>query len=165
MKVKKHVMWSCDRDYNHLFVRYYNKIHYKWTIFIQLLTFLILSDRVIDDLNPVLTFSRREVESLLHFVEEEPDLLDSAHLFHPHEDIEPVLRTACMRYPHLITKVTLPQLHTHFHTHKHKYGSLKKKHTVTYKDGKQWGKTDFKKCGLGTEPQCIWTQGLTSPYV
>ncbi|XP_053092504.1 helicase ARIP4-like isoform X3 [Pangasianodon hypophthalmus] len=63
-----------------------------------------MSDRVIDDLNPVLTFTRREVESLLHFVEEEPDPLDSAHLLHPQEDMETVLRKACMRYPHLITK-------------------------------------------------------------
>ncbi|KAM9475031.1 helicase ARIP4-like [Clarias gariepinus] len=63
-----------------------------------------MSDRVIDDLNPVLTFTRREVESLLHFVEEEPDLLDSAHLLHPQEDMDLVLRKACMRYPHLITK-------------------------------------------------------------
>lgn len=119
-----------------------------------MLTFLILSDRVIDDLNPVLTFSRREVESLLHFVEEEPDPLDSAHLLHPHEGMEMVLRKACMGFPHLITKVTLPQPHTHFHTHIHKYGSLKKKHTVTYKDEKQRGKTDFNKCGIGAEPRC-----------
>ncbi|XP_060787681.1 helicase ARIP4-like isoform X2 [Neoarius graeffei] len=63
-----------------------------------------MSDRVIDDLNPVLTFSRREVESLLHFVEEEPDPLDSAHLLHPHEGMEMVLRKACMGFPHLITK-------------------------------------------------------------
>ncbi|KAA8593426.1 hypothetical protein FQN60_009542, partial [Etheostoma spectabile] len=32
-----------------------------------------MSDRVVDDLNPVLNFTRKEVESLLHFVEEEPD--------------------------------------------------------------------------------------------
>uniref|UniRef100_A0A8C9L1R9 RAD54 like 2 n=1 Tax=Pavo cristatus TaxID=9049 RepID=A0A8C9L1R9_PAVCR len=33
-----------------------------------------MSDRVVDDLNPVLNFTRREVENLLHFVEEESDL-------------------------------------------------------------------------------------------
>uniref|UniRef100_A0A3B3VAA0 RAD54 like 2 n=1 Tax=Poecilia latipinna TaxID=48699 RepID=A0A3B3VAA0_9TELE len=32
-----------------------------------------MSDRVVDDLNPVLNFTRKEVESLLHFVEEEPE--------------------------------------------------------------------------------------------
>ncbi|XP_053536183.1 helicase ARIP4 isoform X4 [Ictalurus punctatus] len=63
-----------------------------------------MSDRVIDDLNPVLTFTRREVESLLNLVEEEPDPLDSAYLLHPQENMETVLRKACMRYPHLITK-------------------------------------------------------------
>uniref|UniRef100_A0AAR2K153 Helicase ARIP4 n=1 Tax=Pygocentrus nattereri TaxID=42514 RepID=A0AAR2K153_PYGNA len=63
-----------------------------------------MSDRVIDDLNPVLTFTRREVESLLHFVEEEPDPAESAYLLHPQEDIEAVIRKACLRYPHLITK-------------------------------------------------------------
>ncbi|KAK3540509.1 hypothetical protein QTP70_032473 [Hemibagrus guttatus] len=60
-----------------------------------------MSDRVIDDLNPVLTFSRREVESLLHFVEEEPEPL---HSVHPQEDMDIVLRKTCMKYPHLITK-------------------------------------------------------------
>ncbi|XP_076857381.1 helicase ARIP4-like, partial [Brachyhypopomus gauderio] len=63
-----------------------------------------MSDRVIDDLNPTLAFTRREVESLLHFVEEEPDPAESAHLLRPHEDMEGVIRTACLRYPHLITK-------------------------------------------------------------
>lgn len=66
---------------------------------------LSLSDRVIDDLNPVLTFTRREVESLLHSVEDEPEPL---HSVHPQEDMDIVLRKACMKYPHLITKVTLP---------------------------------------------------------
>uniref|UniRef100_A0AAR2KTB9 RAD54 like 2 n=1 Tax=Pygocentrus nattereri TaxID=42514 RepID=A0AAR2KTB9_PYGNA len=65
-----------------------------------------MSDRVIDDLNPVLTFTRREVESLLHFVEEEPDPAESAYLLHPQEDIEAVIRKACLRYPHLITKIS-----------------------------------------------------------
>lgn len=77
--------------------------------------YLFLSDRVIDDLNPVLTFTRREVESLLHFVEEEPDSAESARLLHPQEDMEAVLRTACLRYPHLITKVTLECFCIHFH--------------------------------------------------
>ncbi|XP_066499675.1 helicase ARIP4-like isoform X2 [Hoplias malabaricus] len=63
-----------------------------------------MSDRVIDDLNPVLTFTRREVESLLHFVEEEPDPADSAQFLYPQEDMEAVIREACLRYPHLITK-------------------------------------------------------------
>ncbi|XP_036434556.1 helicase ARIP4-like isoform X2 [Colossoma macropomum] len=63
-----------------------------------------MSDRVIDDLNPVLTFTRREVESLLHFVEEEPDPAESAYLLCPQEDMEAVIRKACLRYPHLITK-------------------------------------------------------------
>ncbi|MFT7800708.1 helicase ARIP4-like, partial [Arapaima gigas] len=61
-----------------------------------------MSDRVVDDLNPVLNFTRREVESLLHFVEEEPDPnnvnLDAA------EDMETVIKQACVLYPHLITK-------------------------------------------------------------
>ncbi|XP_027026818.1 helicase ARIP4-like isoform X1 [Tachysurus fulvidraco] len=60
-----------------------------------------MSDRVIDDLNPVLTYTRREVESLLHFVEEEPDPL---HSVQPQEDMETVLRNACAKFPHLITK-------------------------------------------------------------
>ncbi|XP_030639905.1 helicase ARIP4 isoform X2 [Chanos chanos] len=63
-----------------------------------------MSDRVVDDLNPVLTFTRREVESLLHFVEEEPDPADSAQQVQPNDDMEMVIRQACLRYPHLITK-------------------------------------------------------------
>ncbi|XP_046726872.1 helicase ARIP4-like isoform X1 [Silurus meridionalis] len=63
-----------------------------------------MSDRVIDDLNPVLTFTHREVESLLHFAEDETNPLDSTHLLQPQEDMETVLKEACMRYPHLITK-------------------------------------------------------------
>nr|DBA18367.1 TPA: hypothetical protein GDO54_016620 [Pyxicephalus adspersus] len=61
-----------------------------------------MSDRVVDDLNPEMNFTRREVENLLHFVEEEPDLtkqhLDSAKF------PEVVLQKACNMYPHLITK-------------------------------------------------------------
>uniref|UniRef100_A0A671YJK4 RAD54 like 2 n=1 Tax=Sparus aurata TaxID=8175 RepID=A0A671YJK4_SPAAU len=59
-----------------------------------------MSDRVVDDLNPVLNFTRKEVESLLHFVEEEPGKIS---LTSP-EDMEIVLYQACHLYPHLITK-------------------------------------------------------------
>uniref|UniRef100_A0A8D3EAL0 Helicase ARIP4-like n=1 Tax=Scophthalmus maximus TaxID=52904 RepID=A0A8D3EAL0_SCOMX len=62
-----------------------------------------MSDRVVDDLNPVLTFTRREVESLLHFVEEEPD--PTQVLLQPQDRMESVLRKALHHYPHLITKV------------------------------------------------------------
>ncbi|KAI3357228.1 hypothetical protein L3Q82_015689 [Scortum barcoo] len=65
-----------------------------------------MSDRVVDDLNPVLTFTRREVESLLHFVEEEPDP-SQVHL-RPQENMEGVLRKALHLYPHLITKQPFP---------------------------------------------------------
>ncbi|XP_053281197.1 helicase ARIP4 isoform X1 [Pleuronectes platessa] len=65
-----------------------------------------MSDRVVDDLNPVLNFTRREVESLLHFVEEEPDP-DQVSL-QPQDNMEPVLRKALHRYPHLITKQPFP---------------------------------------------------------
>ena len=61
------------------------------------------SDRVVDDLNPVLTFTRREVESLLHFVEEEPD--PSQVQLQPQDNMESILRKALHLYPHLITKV------------------------------------------------------------
>lgn len=61
-----------------------------------------MSDRVVDDLNPGLNFTRKEVESLLHFVEEEPGTgkvsLDST------EEMESVIQKACQLYPHLITK-------------------------------------------------------------
>uniref|UniRef100_A0A4W4ERE5 RAD54 like 2 n=1 Tax=Electrophorus electricus TaxID=8005 RepID=A0A4W4ERE5_ELEEL len=67
-----------------------------------------MSDRVIDDLNPVLTFTRREVESLLHFAEEEPGTAKSVHLLRPQDDMEAVIRKACLRYPHLITKQPFP---------------------------------------------------------
>ncbi|XP_077384956.1 helicase ARIP4 isoform X2 [Festucalex cinctus] len=60
-----------------------------------------MSDRVVDDLNPALNFTRKEVESLLHFVEEEPEAnkINMRAL----ED-EPVIYQACQLYPHLITK-------------------------------------------------------------
>lgn len=63
----------------------------------------MFKDRVVDDLNPALNFTRKEVESLLHFVEEEAEVgkigLDSW------EDMETVLHQACQIYPHLITRV------------------------------------------------------------
>lgn len=65
-----------------------------------------MSDRVVDDLNPVLTFTRREVESLLHFVEEEPDP-SRVHL-QPHDSMESVLRKGLHLYPHVITKQPFP---------------------------------------------------------
>ncbi|XP_070823827.1 helicase ARIP4-like isoform X2 [Chaetodon trifascialis] len=65
-----------------------------------------MSDRVVDDLNPVLTFTRREVESLLHFVEEEPD--PSKVQLQPKDGMESVLRKALHFYPHLITKQPFP---------------------------------------------------------
>ncbi|KAL7399423.1 hypothetical protein ABVT39_024102 [Epinephelus coioides] len=65
-----------------------------------------MSDRVVDDLNPVLTFTRREVESLLHFVEEEPD--PSQVQLQPQDSLESVLMRALHLYPHLITKQPFP---------------------------------------------------------
>ncbi|XP_029906513.1 helicase ARIP4 isoform X2 [Myripristis murdjan] len=62
-----------------------------------------MSDRVVDDLNPVLNFTRKEVESLLHFVEEEPDPAKVA--LELREDMEEVLSRACQLHPHLITKI------------------------------------------------------------
>lgn len=64
---------------------------------------LFSSDRVVDDLNPVLTFTRREVDSLLHFVEEEPD--PSQVQLQPQDSLESILRKALHLYPRLITKV------------------------------------------------------------
>ncbi|XP_045078927.1 helicase ARIP4-like isoform X1 [Coregonus clupeaformis] len=61
-----------------------------------------MSDRVVDDLNPVLTFTRKEVESLLHFAEEEPDPAKAP--LQPHKEMETVISQACQLYPHLITK-------------------------------------------------------------
>lgn len=69
-------------------------------------------DRVVDDLNPVLTFTRKEVESLLHFAEEEPDPTKAPP--QPHKEMETVISQACQLYPHLITKVhTLTLSHRH----------------------------------------------------
>lgn len=69
------------------------------------LCFCAFKDRVVDDLNPVLNFTRKEVESLLHFVEEEPEaekiLLESLAVY------EPVISQACQLYPRLISKVLL----------------------------------------------------------
>ncbi|XP_007575196.1 helicase ARIP4-like isoform X2 [Poecilia formosa] len=65
-----------------------------------------MSDRVVDDLNPVLNFTRREVESLLHFVEEEPDPSQVRLL--PGEIRESVLQRALHLYSHLITKQPFP---------------------------------------------------------
>ncbi|NXD37684.1 ARIP4 Helicase, partial [Copsychus sechellarum] len=61
-----------------------------------------MSDRVVDDLNPVLNFTRREVENLLHFVEEESDPAQLS--LSPSKMKESVLQLACLKYPHLITK-------------------------------------------------------------
>lgn len=63
----------------------------------------LFKDRVVDDLNPVLNFTRKEVESLLHFVEEEPGQISVA----APEYAEEVIYQACQLYPHLITKVLL----------------------------------------------------------
>ncbi|XP_034733697.1 helicase ARIP4-like isoform X1 [Etheostoma cragini] len=65
-----------------------------------------MSDRVVDDLNPVLNFTKREVESLLHFVEEEPDW--SQVQLQPHDSMESVLRKALLLYPHQVTKQPFP---------------------------------------------------------
>ncbi|KAM9859849.1 helicase ARIP4 [Aulostomus maculatus] len=61
-----------------------------------------MSDRVVDDLNPALNFTRKEVESLLHFVEEEPEATRNS--LESLEEFEPVIYQACQLYPHLITK-------------------------------------------------------------
>ncbi|XP_045551945.1 helicase ARIP4 isoform X2 [Salmo salar] len=61
-----------------------------------------MSDRVVDDLNPMLSFTRREVESLLHFVEEEPDV--SQVQLQSRQEMEASIRQACQLYPHLVTK-------------------------------------------------------------
>jgi hypothetical protein len=65
---------------------------------------LFSADRVVDDLNPMLSFTRREVESLLHFVEEEPDV--SQVQLQSRQEMEASIRQACQLYPHLVTKVT-----------------------------------------------------------
>ncbi|EDL77272.1 Rad54 like 2 (S. cerevisiae) (predicted) [Rattus norvegicus] len=60
-----------------------------------------MSDRVVDDLNPMLNFTRKEVENLLHFVEKEPAPQTSLDIKGIKES---VLQLACLKYPHLITK-------------------------------------------------------------
>ncbi|XP_061636174.1 helicase ARIP4-like isoform X3 [Phyllopteryx taeniolatus] len=65
-----------------------------------------MSDRVVDDLNPVLAFTRREVESLLHFAEEEPELCQ-VQLQH-RDSMDCVLGKALCLFPHLITKQPFP---------------------------------------------------------
>lgn len=70
---------------------------------VMLLCDPLFEDRVVDDLNPVLNFTRKEVESLLHFVEEEPGQTSVT----PPEDAEEVMYKACQLHPHLITKVQL----------------------------------------------------------
>ncbi|KAM7402161.1 hypothetical protein PAMP_017426 [Pampus punctatissimus] len=61
-----------------------------------------MSDRVVDDLNPALNFTRKEVESLLHFVEEETEA--GKNSLESCGDLETLLYQACQLYPHLITK-------------------------------------------------------------
>ncbi|XP_041047100.1 helicase ARIP4 [Carcharodon carcharias] len=61
-----------------------------------------MSDRVIDDLNPVLNFTRKEVESLLHFVEEEPILSDTN--LEPEKICDAVILRACAKHKQLVTK-------------------------------------------------------------
>ncbi|KAG7494415.1 hypothetical protein JOB18_030417 [Solea senegalensis] len=62
-----------------------------------------MSDRVVDDLNPVLNFTRKEVESLLHFVEEEHG--SEKVSLGPLKEFETVIYQACQLYPYLITKL------------------------------------------------------------
>ncbi|XP_069792880.1 helicase ARIP4 isoform X3 [Narcine bancroftii] len=61
-----------------------------------------MSDRVIDDLNPMLNFTRKEVESLLHFVEEEPVSADAN--FETEKICDEVIHKACAKHKHLVTK-------------------------------------------------------------
>lgn len=57
-------------------------------------------------MNPVLTFTRREVESLLHFVDEE---LEASQMeLQPQSCMDGVLKKALHLFPHLITKVGRP---------------------------------------------------------
>uniref|UniRef100_A0A8C4NG30 RAD54 like 2 n=1 Tax=Eptatretus burgeri TaxID=7764 RepID=A0A8C4NG30_EPTBU len=61
-----------------------------------------MSNRVVDDMNPMLNFTKREVENLLHFAEEgarPENVTDRAHLFS-----DRLLRDTCIKYSHLITK-------------------------------------------------------------
>lgn len=74
-----------------------------WIELIFFLCFCVFQDRVVDDLNPVLNFTRKEVESLLHFVEEEHEA--GKLLMHSQDGFEGVIYQACHLYPHLITKV------------------------------------------------------------
>lgn len=67
-----------------------------------LCSYLFPLDRVVDDLNPMLNFTRKEVENLLHFVEKEPAPQTSLDIKGIKES---VLQLACLKYPHLITKV------------------------------------------------------------
>jgi len=63
-----------------------------------------VADRVVDDMNPMLNFTKREVENLLHFAEEgarPENVTDRAHLFS-----DRLLRDTCIKYSHLITKVS-----------------------------------------------------------
>lgn len=68
-----------------------------------MLKLFYFEDRVVDDLNPVLNFTRKEVESLLHFVEEEPE--SEKVSLESRNDYEEVMFNACRLYPNLITKV------------------------------------------------------------
>ncbi|XP_072136789.1 helicase ARIP4 isoform X1 [Mobula birostris] len=61
-----------------------------------------MSDRVIDDLNPMLNFTRKEVESLLHFVEEEP--VSAEANFEADKLCDEVIHRACAKHKHLVTK-------------------------------------------------------------
>lgn len=71
---------------------------------------------MVDELNPALNFTRREVESLLHFVEEEPG--PAPLLLDPQDKMEDIIQQACNIYPHLITKVHM-FLHIHSNTCTH----------------------------------------------
>lgn len=51
----------------------------------------------------MLNFTRKEVENLLHFVEKEPAPQTSLDIKGIKES---VLQLACLKYPHLITKVS-----------------------------------------------------------
>jgi RAD54-like protein 2 len=51
----------------------------------------------------MLNFTRKEVENLLHFVEKEPAPQTSLNVKGIKES---VLQLACLKYPHLITKVS-----------------------------------------------------------
>uniref|UniRef100_A0A3Q2TIX6 RAD54 like 2 n=1 Tax=Fundulus heteroclitus TaxID=8078 RepID=A0A3Q2TIX6_FUNHE len=84
-----------------------------------------MSDRVVDDLNPVLNFTRREVESLLHFVEEEPDPSQVRLL--PGEIGESVLQRALHLYSQLITKQPFPHESLLIDRREFKLSSVEKK--------------------------------------